>query len=326
MTERYGPGRRLVPIVGAALALAAALVRPSATTLAASPSPSPSSTVEAWLDASPNLPPDLPPGGAATIALTTWDTGRHAFVPLEGVFARLHPAKGKATSTTADAVADWPGHHVIDLTVPAGGPGRLELGVHGPGGDRPLKIAGVGPPAGARLVDLLQTQLQDIVGDVVAGRPFPLAVSLGPRGWWNFDALHLPDRLVVSAAHPGGPELSSAELLPDGPVGAPYTGHLTIPETGDIDLTFLLPGANGQPDTLITASPTPIQVIESGVRLDGTTPRPAASGPATPTAPAPAAEGNGPSPIVWIGLVALLGLAGVLVFGGTIRGWLRRDD
>ena len=88
----------------------------------------------------------------------------------------------------------------------------------------------------------------------------------------------------------------------------------------------LLPGANGQPDTLITASPTPIQVIESGVRLDGTTPRPAASGPATPTAPAPAAEGNGPSPIVWIGLVALLGLAGVLVFGGTIRGWLRRDD
>ena len=156
--------------------------------------------------------------------------------------------------------------------MPAGGPGRLELGVHGPGGDRPLRIAGVGPPADAPLVDLLQTQLQDIVGDVVAGRPFPLAVSLGPRGWWNFEALHLPDRLVVSAAHPGGTELSSTELLPDGPVGAPYTGHLTIPETGDIELTFLLPGANGQPDTVITASPTPIQVIESGVRLDGTTP------------------------------------------------------
>ena len=172
----------------------------------------------------------------------------------------------------------------------------------------------------------MQTQVQDIVGDVVAGRPFPLAVSLGPRGWWDFDALHLPDRLVVSAAHPGGPELSSTELLPDGPVGAPYTGHLTIPETGDIDLTFLLPGANGQPDAVITASPTTIQVIESGVRPDGTTPRPGASGPTTPAAPAPAAESGDPSPLVWIWLVGLLVLAGVLVFGGAIRGWLRRES
>ena len=327
MTERPGPGRRLLPIVGAALTLAAALVRPECDDTRriavprrhrrpSRPGSTRRQTCRRTCRREARLRSRSPLG-------TRW---RHAFVPLEGVFARLHPAKGKASPTTADAVTDWPGHHVIDLTVPAGGPGRLELGVHGPGGDRPLKIAGVGPPADAPLGDLVQTQVQDIVGDVVAGRPFPLAVSLGPRGWWNFDALHLPDRLVVSAAHPGG----TGAVLDRAPARRSRRGAVhrssDDPETGDIELTFLLPGANGQPDTVITASPTPIQVIESGVRLDGTTPRPAASGPTTPAAPAPAAEGGDPSPIVWIGLVGLLVLAGVLVFGGTVRGWLRRDD
>ncbi len=292
------------------------LVALPAVATAASPTPSVPPSVEAWLDSSLIAPTDTPPGGRVEVALTLWDPQHHALSSLDGVFARLRPATGKAAPTTADATADWPGHVVIDLESPLGGPGKVEFGVHGADGDHRLKIAGVGPPPDAPVADLVGAQLLPVVGDVVAGRPFPLAVNVLAHGLWDVDALHLPDRLIVSAAHPGGPELSQAELEPSGAPGTPYTGHLTIPETGDVELTMLIP-ANGGEDQPIAGSTANVTVIEGG-RVDG-----ASSASVAPAAtPAGAAADDTPA-FLWPALIGLLVLAVVLVVGGPALRRLR---
>ncbi len=300
---------------GAAVALALALVAVALPPIARAASPSPAGgalppSVQAWLDASFVPPPDVPPDALIEVGLTFWDTASKALVPVDGVFARLHPAKGKAAPTTGDAHADWPGHVVVDVHAPKGGPGSIEFGIHGPDGDHRLKLAGTGPPPDAPLADLVHAELLPIIGDVVAGRPFPLGVLVQPQGEWNIDEMTFPDRLVVSAAHPGGQELSNAELVPGGGPGTPYVGHLTIPETGDADLTFLVPGTDGA-DLEIPDSSGRVTVIQGGRSS------PAANVGTPATTGTDGSSGDVP-PVVWAGAIGLLAVGLLLVFGGSL--------
>jgi len=307
--------RRLARLAPAILALG--LVASPAIASAGSPAPSllPPS-VQAWLDAAYQVPGDLPQGGTVEVGLTFWDTQAHTFRDVEGVYARLHPAKGHADPTHADGIVDWRGHVLIDVPAPKGGPGDVEFFVHGAHGDQPLAIAGIGPPPDAPVADLVGAELLPVVGDVVAGRPFPLAVNVLAHGLWDVDTLHLPDRLIVSAAHPGGAELSQGELEPGGAPGSPYTGHLTIPETGEVELTMLVP-ANGGVDQPIAGSTASVTVIEGGRLDDVSSARP------VPAAPADGTGADDTPAFLWPALVGLLVLAAVLVVGGPARRRLR---
>jgi hypothetical protein len=322
--------------VGACVAVAVALASVWAAGVAAAASPAPpgpSSGVQAWLDAPFAPPPDMPTGGHIAVGLTLWDPAAGALGSLDGVYARVYPAKGNAQPTFADATTDWPGHLLLQAAPPKGGPGRIEFGIRGPDcpppapcTDRkhPLRLAGTGPPPDAPMASLVEEQTLPIVGDVVAGRPLKLAVMLLPRGEW--DGLDLPDRVVAIATSADGKDLGSAELPLSAGESLPYVGELTIPDTGAVDLSFALPGNGSQPDQVIDGDPTRVNVIDSGLRRDAT-PRPGASAVTGGDAPAQAATGD-LSSLVWVGLAGLLIVAGVLFFGGTVRGWLRRggDD
>jgi hypothetical protein len=312
--------------------LALGLVAFPAAAAAASPAPSAlPPNVEAWLDAPYQVPGDLPPGGRVEVGLTFWDTTAHELAEVDGVFARLKPATGHADPTTADGVSDWPGHLRFDLAAPKGGPGKVEFRVRGqacpaPGDCRdagvPLHVAGTGPPPDAPRAVLVAAQPLPIVGDIVAGRATSLGVIVSPKGAWDFDALALPDRIVAVATDGLGADLGSAELRLAGDPGAPYTGRLTIAKAGGATIGYAIPGENGEPDQLIDGAATRVQVIEAGLRPDGGMAAPGES--PAPGAPTPAADDG--SPMVWILLVGLLVVAGILIFGGTVRGWLRRDE
>jgi hypothetical protein len=312
--------RRLLMLATAALAVVPYSTISMAS--AASPSPGPASapnalgTVQAWLDAPLQVPADMPPDGTAEVGITFWDTRRHELIGVSGVTVRLFPAKGKAAPTVAEIHTNWPGHILADLAMPKGGLGRLELGTQarvcatdGSCKDliQPIEFAGVGPPADASLAQLVSAQFHPFVGDTVAGRTFPVAVDIVAMGNWNIDTLPLPERLIVTAAHHGGPELAQAELVPGVQTGAPFAGHLTIAETGSVDLTVAVPGTAGAPDQPIPEATLALTVIEGG--------RPASASPAAAEAPnpGPAAATEGGIPLVaW-----LVGI-GILVIGGGL--------
>jgi hypothetical protein len=307
------------------------LVATPASASAASPKPSSlPRAVEAWLDAPYEVPADLPPGGTVEVGLTFWDTQARALREVDGVYAVLLPAKGHADPTSADGVPDWPGHVRFDVPAPRGGPGRLEFGLHtqdcrGQGPctdiDLPLHLAGTGPPPDAPRAALVEAEPLPLVGDIVAGRPVSLAALITPKGAWAFDALELPDRIVAVATDGLGADLGSGELLLSGAPGSPYTGKLTIAKAGGATIGYAIPGENGEPDQFMEGAAR-VHVIEAGRRLDSSTAAPLPGESGAPAAPTP--EGDGGSPVVGILLAGLLVLAAILVFGGTVRGWLRR--
>jgi hypothetical protein len=125
-------------------------------------------------------------------------------------------------------------------------------------------------------------------------------------GNWNLDVLTLPERLVVTAAHPGGPELSRATLVPRNP-GTPYEGHLTILETGPADLGVTIPGT-GAPDQPISSATFQLNVIEGG--------RPASASPSAPAVASPVpteAPQDGIPLVVWVA-----GIGALLIVGGLV--------
>jgi hypothetical protein len=132
-----------------------------------------------------------------------------------------------------------------------------------------------------------------------------------PIGNWNSDALTLPDSLVVTASHHGGPDLSTATLVPGTQPGAPYAGKLTIPETGSVDVEVAIPGVGaGGADAVIKDATVHLNVIEGG-RRESASPAPAApEGSVTdPAAP------SGEIPLVaWIaGIGALVVAVGLVL-------------
>jgi len=288
----------------------------------ASPSPAPPDAadlahVEAWLDAGiADLPPDAPAGGTFETGITFWDATRHDFAAVGGVHARLHPATGTARPTEASIEADRVGHVVIHVKVPKGGPGSLEVSAVADGHTVPLAIAGIGPPSGAAPEMLLTATTHPFVGDIVAGRAFPVAVDIGGWGEWGVDTLPVPDHLVAVVGTAAQPSIVIAELRQGTGVDPAYTGHLTIPDVGPATIDIAVPNAGG------ALAPIPGSTVAVSVIAGG---RESPSSNAI-AAPAPvAAGGQAPGPageipvIVWIiaigAVVVVLGALGLRRLG-----------
>lgn len=285
---------------------------------AASPSPAASplenfNGVEIWLDAD-FIVPDAPPGEVLEAGFTFWFPRAREFFAIGGFEARMLPAKGAAEPSIATLESDFPGHVVANFVVPEGGPGPIEVGIRGQACHEdgtctddltPLAIAGTGPPPDADATLLVAATIQPFIGDFVAGRATPVTVNVQPRGLWIFSDLPLPDHLVVVAGRRGEPPVATAEIRPTGQ-GVPYTGHLTVPETGEFTVTVAIPGTDGV-DRAIDGSALLVTVIEGGRR---DSPLPSAAG---STAPAEPGQATSVPVVVWI-----LGIGLVLIVAAVV--------
>ncbi len=321
----------------ALMALLATLALTPGGALAAAPSPAPDPfpTIETWIDGTIEAPPDAPAGGKVLLGVTFWDVRDHKLFSIGGLVARVFPAKGHAGPSVAQLTSDAVGHATAQVTVPKGGIGRIEIDATGQQCTadgtctdvyQPLRIAGTGPPPDAPIAQLVRATLLPITGDVVAGRPTKIAVELMPIGLWAPDALKLPPELQVVMSLVGGARLGSAPLQQDPPdSGQPYQGSIRVPQPGQVSLKPSFVDASGT-TVAINSELGPIQVIGSGIRADGTSPRPSASaGPAAAPVPGDAASDAGPPWIpIALGVVLLLGL--VLFLGEPLTRRLRHRD
>jgi hypothetical protein len=220
--------------------------------------------------------------------------------------------------------ADFPGHVTAGLVVPEGGPGDVEVGMLVPAciesvgcGDQraPFVVTGIGPPPDARPDQLIGAEILPLVGDTVVDREFPIAVNIVPKGDWTEDTLKLPDHLVVIARHPGGKALSTGDIRPGTQPGTPWTGKLSIPETGDVEIVLAIPRDDGT-NAEIEGASVDRQVIQGG--------RPASNAPVPSASAAPASPASAPSE--GIPTIALIGgIAAVVVVVGLVARRLLAD-
>ena len=279
-------------------------------------STAPASTAfQVWLDAD-FVTPDAAPGDILRAGFTTWDPRRREFFAVGGIEARMRPATGEAEPSVATIESDFPGHIIVEFVVPPGGPGAVELGTSaqvcsqdGTCSDTliPIAIAGIGPPPDADARQLVTATIQPIVGDVVVGRPTPVAVNVQPRGLWVWSALPVPDHLVVAAARRGEPPVATAEIRPTG-AGNPYTGRLTVPDAGPLTLTVAVPGADGV-DRVIDGSALAVTVIGGGPPESPS----ASDAGRSPNAPAGTDQRSAVPPIAWIVGIGLVLVVAVVV-------------
>jgi hypothetical protein len=311
-----GRSRLALALTGVAIGL----VGPAAIASAASPEPSfapvrPPAIFQAWLD-SEFIVPDAPPGGVLQAGFTFWNSREQDFGEIGGIYAKLSPASGDAPPSEATIESDFPGHVLASFIMPEGGPGEVEVGTRidacteaGCGDvDAPFTISGTGPPPDADPATLLTAEFLPFGGDTVAGRTFPVNVIIRPRGLWDFAAIELPEALEIVASAPGQPALASAPLLPGTEPGTPYSGRLTISETGPVELSVVVARGDGATQ-VIDGEPAELTVIEGG-RRQSTEPAPAETGAPAPAAPA-ADEGGVP-------MVVIVGIVGVAVIGAGL--------
>ena len=302
---------RCLPGFRIAIALLAAAAWTAGVAMAASPPGLPAG-VQVYLDAD-TITPDAPPGGVVQVGYTFWNGETHAFAATDGVYVLLHPKTGHAPASNGKIDADFPGHVLATIAVPNGGPGKLEIGIRSGGANHPITVAGTGPPPDLPASELYTATIEPLVGDTVVDRPFTAHVDLNTRGLWAFGDLQLPDHVVIVARHPGGPDLSTANLPAPAQAGTPYTGKLTVPETGDIELAVRVPGPSG--DVEVNGSTLARTVIEAG-RRDSAAPSATTEGAPVPTTaePLPAPAGpDGLSLVIWIAIGATVVLVGVLL-------------
>jgi hypothetical protein len=288
--------------IGALILVIAALVgfagAPRVLALSA-PTPAPSYfyTIQAWLDR--ETPRDAQPGSTVRIGVTLWDRAAEELSLWTNVYVRLWPPGAPdRLPPKADIRNDWPGHLVATATVPAGGLGSIEVGLHAidchpdgtcPLADIPMEIGGVGPPPDVPREKLIKGSVSGVV-DPVVGVPFDLTVDIEQLADWDPASLNLPDHLVAFAHHPRGPDLATAELRRQGSPGQPYVGTMTIPEAGDMVLVAALP-ADGTEDVVIPTTTTRLTVATAGGVL------PAAGGQPTGGVPASGVPGTGPAQV-----------------------------
>ena len=270
----------------------------------ASPAPSSSGdgpasgTDSFWLDEP--LTPDAPAGGVLGVAFTVWDPQADELAQLTDVYIRLHPASGKARPTTVAGHLDWPGHFSAPVTVPKGGVGELEVGVHADGRDVAFVDGGVGPPPDASVASLVDARVHEPRNRIVAGEPADLIVDLIPRVNWPPDKFALPDRLIVIVNQARGPDVANSELRPGTAGSGSYTGDLIVPEAGDFMLVVAVP-ANGREDQILEGSEIRISVA----------PGRGGDAPAAPVA----AGASGPAPpwALIAGTVVAVGALGLVI-------------
>jgi hypothetical protein len=307
--------RRWLAVSGTVLLSVAWWTLPAAAASLAAPTPAPGTPpgLQVYLD-SDFITPDAPPGGSVESGFTFWDTRVGDFPNVDGVWVRLHPAKGKAAPSEAKIEYDFPGHVLATMEVPQGGPGKVEVGLDLEGKDVPLAVSGVGPPPAAPVQNLLAATIEPLVGDTVAGRAFPLTVDVLPRGLYDLSTLPMPDHVVAIARHTGGRAISTGELRPNGGPGTPYLGKLTIPETGQVEIAIQAPAPGGG-DYEIPGSVIERTVIEGGAR-ESTAPVAASAAPGAPaptTSPTQTSSDGGVPTIAWVA-----GIGALVVIGGLV--------
>jgi hypothetical protein len=148
-----------------------------------------------------------------------------------------------------------------------------------------------------------------------------VTVDVTPRGLWPLESVALPDHLEVVARRPAGPEIASGELRQDSGPGSPYSGRLTIPEAGDVEIAVAVP-LDGGGSRVIDGSAVQAVVIEGGSGAG--TPGPGASQPAGPLptgagagAP-PATDGEIPT-VLWMAGIGALVVAGLFGLSRLLR-------
>jgi len=340
------PRRHAVPpLLSLLAALAFVLAVAGAGALAADPSPDPSAVetpqppptpsilpgvvkppanIQAWRDNN-FVTPDAPPGGIIEAGFSFWDAREGDFFQPGDVYVLLHPATGKAAPSEGRVSSNFPGHVMAALVIPEGGPGEIEVGllqqacVTAAGGGTtcgyqraPFVVAGEGPPPDARPDQLLGAEILPLVGDTVVDREFPVSVNVVPKGDWTDDQLSLPDHLVAIARHPGGETLSTGELRPGAQPGTPWTGKLSIPETGDVEIVIAIPRDDGT-NVEIDGATVDRQVIQGG-RPASNAPVATSSAAAAPASPVPASSDGVPT-IAIVGIIAVV----VVVVGLVAR-------
>jgi len=281
---------------------------------AASEQPPARPEFEVWLDRP--VPADASPGDQVDVGATVWDR-LGGEIPRMGatMFLRIVPAEGSAAPSQTTARTDWPGHYRGSVEVPAGGIGRLELGVTGTScvndvcqrDDWVFAMGGVGPPPDAPIPALAEAQIT-VEDDLVAGTPSAVTVAVTPQGDW--ESFPAPDSIVVRAREPRGPNLATASLPLTDPAGRLYKGEITIPRSGDLVLEAAT-DEDGGDATRFGTSMIPVTVGAGSV--DDSASNPSTPGPAS---------GDVPPPIVLIilGLVAVVGVGVVLSGFRSSRG------
>ena len=201
----------------------------------------------AWLDHP--LPQDAEPGSSIEVGLMLWDNDGQEPIAHFPPFIRLHPATGDAEPSMVGLVEDWSGHYAWQIEVPAGGVGRLEVGLGGTACDANgcqrqesiYPVAGVGPPRDASTPMVAEAAIE-IVESVAAGTPTEVTIRLTPNTDWAPGAFPVPDGLFLQVREPRGGVLNEvlAPLLDADDLT--YRVTLTLPEPGD----FVLQAATGR--------------------------------------------------------------------------------
>ncbi|HEX5013656.1 MAG TPA: hypothetical protein VFV72_05780, partial [Candidatus Limnocylindrales bacterium] len=262
---------------------------------------------EAWLDRP--LPSDAEPGGRLEVGATMWDR-LGGEIPRVGatIFLRIVPPNGAAPPLQSFARMDWPGHYRGTVEVPAGGLGRLELGVTGMicendqcrPDDWIFEIGGVGPPPGAPISALADARIS--IGDtIVAATPSDVTVTLTPAADW--ESFVAPDTIVVRAREPRGRNVATGTLPLRDASAILYEGTITIPRAGDLVLEAAT-DEDGGDATRFGTSMIPITAASG-----------AANAPTDLGRPDGRADDGPPAAVVVVLMLVAIAGAGVIVSG-----------
>jgi hypothetical protein len=245
----------------------------------------------AWLDHP--LPTDAEAGSQLDVGLMLWDNESREPIAQFPPFVRIHPATGDAEPSMAGLVEDWSGHYRWTIEVPAGGLGKVEVGLGGTACDangcqrqeQIYPIAGVGPPPDASPPMVAEATIE-VVESIAAGTSTEVTIRLTPNTDWDEGAFAVPDGLVLQVRQPRGGVLDElpAPLLDADDLA--YRASLSLAEPGE----FVLQAAS-------TANAEAKDTF--GESLIAVT--------VTPAPPPPAASGSGPD-LLWVAIVGGLAI------------------
>jgi hypothetical protein len=216
---------------------------------AASPPASPSATptpehvqfpIYVWIDHP--LPATAPVGSLITVGFMLWDQDTNALDPNVGPMARLHPAGGEPGPFEKRARPNFPGHYVVSLEVPEGGPGTLEVGFSGmycdsngcsQGGDLLYPFGGVGPPPGTPPGSLFDAEITPLGKSVFAGQPVEIGMTLAPKTDWPDGSVKMPDGVFVIVRQARGADVGAVPAAMDPANPGSYLATITLPAAGN---------------------------------------------------------------------------------------------
>ncbi len=195
----------------------------------------------AWLDHA--IPTDAEPGSQIEVGLMLWDNEGREPIAQFPPFIRIHPATGDAEPSMVGLVEDWSGHYAWTIPVPAGGVGKVEVGLGGTACDANgcqrqesiYPVAGVGPPPDASSSMIAEAAIE-VVESIAAGTPTEVTIRLTPNTEWAPGAFPVPDGLVLQVRQPRGGVLEELPVPLLDADSLSYQVSLTLPQPGDFVL------------------------------------------------------------------------------------------